>query len=134
MKIGMAVAVAAVTVAGVVGAITAGSSDPAKVGTAAGQQAPGTRSLATANDVAAATILPVQGASPAPAAAGGSPGMAQPLQLPAHPTVQDVERILTGITAQILAPPSSTASTQPLTKEQVESQLREQLRRLGITF
>ena len=55
------------------------------------------------------------------------------LTLPAQPTVQDVQKVLAGIMAQ-MAPPAGAATTVPLTKEQVEAELREQLRLLGISY
>ncbi len=130
-KIGMAVAAAvAVTLVAVVAAITVGSSGSTKLTTTA-SQATGTKPAA-AGDPAA---MIMGGEAPiVPATMGGAPGMPAPITAPAHPTAEDVKRVLAGITAQILAPPSSTASTKPLTKEQVESQVREQLRQLGINF
>lgn len=46
----------------------------------------------------------------------------------------EVQKVITGLTSQILAPAGTTGDTTPVTKEQVEAQLREQLRQLGITY
>lgn len=54
--------------------------------------------------------------------------------IPAQPTPQDVERIMAAITASMAPPAGTTGTTTPLTKEQVEAQLREQLKLLGITY
>lgn len=54
--------------------------------------------------------------------------------VPANPTPADIQRVIAGITAEVLAPPNASVSTQPLTKEQVEAKVREQLKQLGINF
>lgn len=134
MKIGMAVAAVVVTLVGVVAAVTLGSGGSTKVDTVA-SQAGAARSTPGAAGSSDPTAMIMEGqGSTVPATAGGARGPALPLTLPAHPTAEDVQRILAGITAQILAPPGSTETTKPLTKEQVESQVREQLKQLGINF
>lgn len=50
------------------------------------------------------------------------------------PSAEEVQKIIAGLTSQVLSPADTTADTMPLTKEQVEAQLREQLKELGITY
>lgn len=64
----------------------------------------------------------------APAARNGAQ-----MTLSPQPTVQDVQKVLAGIMAQ-MTPPPGAATTASLTKEQVEAELREQLKLLGITY
>jgi hypothetical protein len=54
--------------------------------------------------------------------------------VPNQPTPQDIQKAIAAITAEVLAPATSSASTAPLTKEQVEAQVREQMKKLGINF
>jgi len=53
---------------------------------------------------------------------------------PAKPTPQEVQSVIAGITAQVLAPANTAVSTEPLTKAEVEALVRDQLRKLGIEF
>ncbi|MDQ6728361.1 MAG: hypothetical protein M3066_19690 [Actinomycetota bacterium] len=130
----MAVVAATVALVGVAAAIALAGSGSTRHSTQV-SQAPGAKSASVTVGAGGptATVAAGQGAS-TPATVGGVAGTAQPLDLPAHPTAEDVQRVLAGITAQMLAPASTTASAQPLTKEQVEAQLREQLKQLGINF
>lgn len=50
------------------------------------------------------------------------------------PSPEEVQAIIAGLTSSILAPAGSEPGAKPLTKEQVEAQLREQLKQLGITY
>lgn len=51
-----------------------------------------------------------------------------------QPTAADIQKVIAGIMAEVTAPADTTASTKPLTKEQVEAKVREQLKLLGITY
>ena len=62
------------------------------------------------------------------------PGNGSQVTLPARPTVQDVQKVLAGVMASMAPPAGTAATTAPLTKEQVEAQLREQLKLLGVTY
>jgi hypothetical protein len=70
---------------------------------------------------------------PGPAAAKAADAQTAPVS-PAQPSPQEVERIMAAITASMVPPAGATGTTAPLTKEQVEAQLREQLKLLGITY
>lgn len=74
-----------------------------------------------------------QTAAETPTSAGSTPaaGTGTHAAVPSQPTVQDVQKVLVGVMANV-APPSGASA--PLTKEQVEAELREELRRLGITY
>jgi hypothetical protein len=50
------------------------------------------------------------------------------------PSPEQVQAIIAGLTASILAPSGTDPGAKPITKEQVEAQLREQLKQLGITY
>jgi hypothetical protein len=50
------------------------------------------------------------------------------------PSPEEVQAIIAGLTSSILAPIGTDPGAKPLTKEQVEAQLREQLKQLGITY
>ena len=50
------------------------------------------------------------------------------------PSPEEIQSIIAGLTSQMLAPTGTEAGAKPLTKEQVEAQLREQLKQLGITY
>ncbi len=140
MKIGMAIAAAAVGLMGVVAVTTLGGPGSSAPNTVASQAAVATppagdgHPKATITEVPA-SIAPGPGGSTGVAGAGTTgPGTAMPIILPAHPTAEDVQRILAGITAEIMTPPASTATTPPLTKAQVEQDVRSKLSQLGINF
>ncbi len=130
---GMVAAVAVVALAGVMAAITVGSAGARNPSAVAGRS-PETSSAPapTGAPSQTATIIPGQGANPPVAV--GTPAIAAPTVLPARPTAEDVQRMLAGLTAQILAAPGSAAGTPPLTRAQVEDRVRAQLGQLGITY
>ena len=109
IKLGIAAFGAVVVLLGVVAAATMGGESGPK------------RAVTVANQ-------PATTVANAPAARTGTQ-----LSLPPKPTVQDVQKVLAGIMAQ-MTPPAGAAPTAPLTTEQVEAELREQLRLLGITY
>lgn len=71
--------------------------------------------------------------SPSVAAPTAAANATTPTSTVAQPSVQDVQKLIAGLTAQIQASPTTDGST-PLTKEQVEAQVRAQLKQLGITY
>lgn len=89
------------------------------------------RAETVANEPSAATAPPT-----GPVVASDVPAtQTAPLAtIPAQSTTPDLERIMAAITASMAPPPGTSATTAPLTREQVEAQLREQLRMLGITY
>jgi hypothetical protein len=93
-------------------------------------QAPGT-SLVPPTD--APSTAPVKDPS-APGAAPSLPADVATLATVPQPSAEDLQSLIAGITAQMQVPPASTGSTVPLTQEQIEAQVREQLRQLGITY
>jgi hypothetical protein len=50
------------------------------------------------------------------------------------PSPEEVQAIIAGLTSSILTPSGTDPGAKPLTKEQVEAQLRDQLKQLGITY
>ncbi len=128
---GMAAAIAVAALIGAVAAINVGNARSTHLSTVAGRSPEKNFPLAATGAAQTATIIPGQGANP-PTAVGGS-ASAVPV-FPAQPTAEDVQRILAGITAEIMAPPASTATTAPLTKAQVEQEVRSKLSQLGINF
>jgi hypothetical protein len=49
--------------------------------------------------------------------------------------VQDIQQLIAGIQAQITAPSATPGSTAPLTAEQIEARIREELKtKYGITY
>ena len=111
LKVGIAAAGVVLVLLGVVAAATMAGGDGSNP------------AVTVASQTAAETLTP---AGPAPAAGTGTQAT-----IPAPPTVQDVQKVLAGVMAN-MAPPSGASA--PLTKEQVEAELREELRRLGITY
>jgi len=95
--------------------------------------APATQPATTAKPAQNATNATATTKAPAATAAPAATG-APSVTIPAQPTAQDIQKVIAGITAEVLAPANTSASTQPLTKEQVEAKVREQLKQLGITF
>ena len=110
LKVGIAAAGMAVVLLGVVAAATMRGDSGSN------------RAVTVASQVPAETPTSV-----GPAPASSVPALAQP-------TVQDVQKVLAGIMANMAPPAGTTGTTAPLTREQIESQLREQLKVFGITY
>ncbi len=140
IKVGIAVAGVVVTLLGVVAVITmqgGGGSNPAV--SAAGQE-PAATTAAGAPVVTTGDPTNVPGTQ-APTTKASSPTptttkvpnakAAPPVALPAQPTAQDIQKVVEGITSQVVAG-STSATTKPLTKQEVEAQLRELLKQFGI--
>jgi hypothetical protein len=142
-KLGIAVAGVVVTLLGVVAFTTMRSDGGAGHATtaASGVSEDATVPVATTKAPSApatqpaTTVKPAQSATNAPATTKAPAATAAPsVTVPAQPTAQDIQKVIAGITAEVLAPANTSANTQPLTKEQVEAKVREQLKQLGITF
>jgi hypothetical protein len=64
---------------------------------------------------------------------GTAPANAAPASAVPQPSVQDIQQLIAGITAQVTAP-SGTPGATPLTAAEIESRVREELKKLGITL
>lgn len=148
MKVGIAVAGVVVTLLGVVAVVTMRSDSSSNhVNTVAGAPS------GEGSSPAVTAIGPgVQGTTPAPAAPAGSeakapsapgptakapgtaPAAATPPSIPPQPSVQDIQQIIAGITAQVTNSAAGNGGIAPLTKEQIEAQVRAQLKQLGINL
>lgn len=142
MKLGIAVAGVVLTLLGVVafamtrsdGSTNHATSVASGVSTDATAPVATTPAAATpATQPAVATTAPSAKSTPATTKAPATKP-APSVTVPAQPTPQDIQKVIAGITAEVLAPADTTASTKPLTKEEVEAKLREQLKQLGITY
>ena len=147
-KAGIALAGVVVTLLGVVAAVTMrsdGGSDATKVA-----------SQGSATTVAATVESPIAPdgsattASTAPAATSNLSGRTATTKAPSTPTpaksgvpstvssqpsLHEIQQLIAGITAQIMAPAATPGSSAPLTAEQVEARVREELRtKYGITL
>lgn len=153
MKLGIAVAGAAIVLLGVVATVTMRSDGGTNRATTVANQAsePGTATAVTTvapsapastpvTQPAPATKAPSQ-TSPAPKApsapattVAGTNAPAAAVTPPSIPrSPQDVQQFIAGMTAQIQATAASNGNA-PVTKEQIEAQIRAQLQQLGITF
>ena len=147
-KVGIGVAGAVVALLGVVAAVTMrsdGSSDASKVVSQGPvttvAAAPVASTAAPAGTPATAASAPTTAARPSgtagtksasPTTAPAKTGMPT---VPVAPSVQDIQQLIAGITAQITAPSASPGTTAPLTAEQIEARVREELRtKYGITL
>ena len=141
-KASIAVAGAVTVLVGVVAAVamgTGGSDHVTRRSDQAAATAPGSGASYVSPTVPPITAAPakVPGATSTPgtpattAAANTAPRT--PSQVGAQPSAQDIQKLIAGLTAQMQSP-STTGGTAPLTQAQVESQIREQLRLLGITY
>jgi hypothetical protein len=125
MKVGIVTAVSLVALLGV--GCGSDSGPVAKKSPTA--VAPGT-SLVPPTD--APSAAPVK--DPSAPDAASPPADAATLATVPQPSAQDIQNLIAGITAQLQVPPASTGSSVPLTQEQIEAQVREQLAQLGITY
>lgn len=144
MKLGIAVAGAVVVLLGVVAMVTMRSDGGTDRATTVASQASdastvpavttGAPQVAVTQPAAQPTATtkapnaPVTTAAPAKAPAAA----ATPASIPRSP--QDVQQFIAGITAQLQATAAANGNTTPMTKEQVEAQVRAQLQQLGITL
>jgi len=81
-------------------------------------------------------VIPTTAAPAAPTATkapSSSPATATPLP-PVPRTPQEVQQFISGMTAQLQAATATDGSTAPVTKEQIEAQVRAQLKLLGINL
>lgn len=141
-KLGIGAAGAVIVLLGVVAVLTMQDGGKDRATTVVSQAAGET----SAPDVtAAAPVFPVTQPAQAPppstkpagttaTKAKASEASSDPVTAPTRLTPAEIQKVIAGITAEVLAPANPTASTTPLTKEQVEAQVREQLKKLGITY
>jgi predicted lipid-binding transport protein (Tim44 family) len=142
MKIGIAVAGAVIVLLGVVAMVTMRSDGSTNRATTVASQAsePGTAPVVTtvtpkapATQPAPTTKAPTAPATTAvPAKAPATATATTPVSAPT--SVQDVQQLIAGMTAQLQASAAANGTNTPMTKEQVEAQVRAQLAQLGITF
>ena len=141
IKLGIGAAGAVIVLVGVLAVLSmqGGGNGPATpvVSQAAGDSsAPDVTTAAPVPPVTEPAQSPPPSTKPGDAAATtakASDAPPAPGTVRAQPTAADIQRVIAGITADVLSPPNSV-STTPLTKEQVEAQVREQLKKLGITY
>jgi hypothetical protein len=141
IKLGIGGAGAVIVLVGVLAVLSmqGGGNDPARpvVSRAAGDSsAPDVTAVAPVSPGTEPAQSPPPPTKPAGTTATGakaSEASSAPGAVPGQPTAADIQRVIAGITADVLSPPNSV-STTPLTKEQVEAQVREQLKKLGITY
>lgn len=142
IKFGIGVAGALIVVFGVVAVLTmqGGGKDRATqaVSQVAGETpAPDVTTAAPVSPVTQPAQSPPASTKPAGTTATTAKAphaSSAPVAVPAKPTAEDIQKVIAGITAEVLSPANPTVSTTPLTKEQVEAQVREQLKKLGITY
>ena len=142
MKLGIGVAGALIVLLGVVGLLTMQGGDGSKetrTGVVTPVAADGAAPEVTVAVPTVPSTSPAQSSqsTKAPAATpttakAGTAKAAPTVTLPAQPTVEDIQKVIAGITAQVMAPSNTSASTKPLTREEVDALVREQLWLLGI--
>lgn len=139
-KIYIAVAGVIVTLLGVMAAVVMRSDSGTKRVAAVATQAP-----ADTSNPGVAAVLPSAPATqpgsagrapsaPATTAKGTAAKTAPPVSVPAQPSAQEIQKIIIGITAQAQAAAATNGSLAPVTQEQIEAQVRAQLKQLGITY
>jgi hypothetical protein len=138
MKIGIAATSAVLVLLGVVAMATMRSDSGPDHATHLASQTPATTVVSGASYVSPTvppiTVAPVKVPTPQ-AASSTTPANAKPASTVPQPTAQDIQKLVAGITAQLQAPvPTATGGTAPLTKEQIEAQVKAQLAQLGITY
>lgn len=145
-KIGIAVAGVIVTLSGVGAAVAMRSDSGANYVSTANPVTSTASAEGTTPSTVAAPISPAVQPVPrtgvkAPAATGGTPPTTRaPSRSPATATApasvprtpQEIQQFVAGLTAQLQAAPSANGTVPALTKEQVEAQVRAQLKQLGI--
>lgn len=135
MKQAIAAGGAVLVLLGVVGSVTIWSDDGLnRSPTVAAREAPGE----TTSDGVAPTLS--SAATPTIKESGAPPTTQQPSKAPARATTtpsvprtpQEVQQFVAGMTAHLQVSTATDGSTAPVTKEQVEAQVRLQLQQLGI--
>lgn len=125
MKRGIAAGGAALVLLGVVAAVTLRSDgDPNRARTVGAIEAPRPAMPSAVTPTTEAPGAPTQTKVPATATA--------PPSVPRTP--QEVLQFIAGMTAQLQASTATDGSTAPVTKEQIEAQVRAQLKQLGINL
>jgi hypothetical protein len=144
MKIGIAVAGVIVMLLGAAAVLATQSGGDSKHVSSVANQATGATvnggvttvvpSVPATQPAQAAKTATTPNAPSAPPTTAGKGSTSAPVTVPTQPTAQDIQRVIAGITAEVLAPANASASTKPLTKEEVEAKVREQLKQLGINY
>ena len=151
-KAGIAVVGVLMTLLGVVALVTTqsnGSSRPAGTvsGAASGEAtttgspvdatvapaAPGENTSASVAPATASTGSKAPNAQTPTTASGKAPAAAAPPSGTARPTPEQIQATIAGITAQLQASAARNGGA-PVTKEQIEAELRAQLKQLGINY
>ena len=144
-RIGVAFAGVIVTLLGVVTVVTMQGRETS---TSANSEVASTPDQAPAEIVPVLpTVAPASSPTTAPTAAAQAngatattkvpakaPAPATPTTLASQPSVQEVQQIIAGLTAQLQTTAAANGSGAPLTKEQVDAQLRAMLKQLGIPY
>jgi hypothetical protein len=85
----------------------------------------------------ATTVAPsaqAKGTTPTTKAPAKAPAAATPTTLDSTPSAQEIQQVIAGLTVQLQQTAAANGSGTPLTKEQVEAQLRLMLKQLGIPY
>jgi hypothetical protein len=145
MKAGIALAGVVVALLGVVAAVTMRSDGSAEA-TKVASQGPASTVAAVGSTVAPGGSEPAAASSPATTAKPSgatattkasptAPARSGSPSTVSQPSVQDIQQLIAGIQAQITAPSATPGSTAPLTAEQIEARIREELKtKYGITY
>ena len=146
MKVGIALGGVVVALLGVVAAVTMrsdGSSDATKVASqgpastvaAVGSTVAPGGSATTAATTPATTAKTSGATATTKAPSTTAPAKSGTASTVSQPSLQEIQQLIAGITAQITAPPATPGSTAPLTAEQIEARVREELKtKYGITY
>jgi hypothetical protein len=89
----------------------------------------GAFAVSTHNEGSTPTTGKASASQPAPAATATPDS-----SVPATGTPEEVQTVIAGILAQVTAAPGGTGTTKPMTSEQVQALVREQLKQLGINL
>ncbi len=89
---------------------------------------------ASSPTTAPAPAAQAKGATATTKAPAKAPASATPTTLGPQPSVQEIQQVIAGLTAQLQQTAAANGSGTPLTKEQVEAQLRAMLKQLGIPY
>lgn len=137
MKIGIVVAGVVVTLLGAVAVVTMRSNGGSNHVSTVANVAPGDAKAPALASVIPTTLapqpVPTTNAPSTPAttkAPASAPAATTPSSIVSQPSVQDIQKIIAGITAQVQS--SAVTNGAPLIKEQVDAQVRSMLKQAGI--
>lgn len=140
MKIGIIVAGVVVTLLGAVAAVTMRSNGGSNHVNTVANVAPGDTKPPALASIIPTTLAPQpvpttdapSTAATTTKAPANAPAATTPSSIVSQPSAQDVQKIIAGITAQVQSSAATTGA--PLTKEQVDAQVRALIRQLGINI